>query len=205
MGDNPFIDWTKAISQLGGPQLLSSFVERFEHETFKSSLKSIQTNLKAREWTILKREAHSLKGASGYIAASLCTKLAEDLQYAAQETPIDEPKVNQCYNALSEHAKQLQAYLSKHLEKEFSDPEGIFNYKAGEVKIVIKDEPPAEDSNLSPEQKLMSSDGSTTYIIRRVNPPFSKVYQADDEYEMQEDDLPDAYDELNQQWKCLLF
>mmetsp|Transcript_393 Transcript_393/g.462 ORF Transcript_393/g.462 Transcript_393/m.462 type:complete len:205 (+) Transcript_393:898-1512(+) len=203
MGENPFIDWNKAIGQLGGTKLLSNFVERFERETLKSSLKSIQTNLKAREWAVVKREAHSLKGASGYIAASVCQKLAENLQYAAQESPVDELKVYQCYNNLADHSKQLQEYLSQHMKKEFSDPEDVFSFRAGELGNV-KEEQSAEESVMIPEHKVTSSDGTTTYIIRRVTPPFTKVYHTEEDIELQEDDLPDAYDELNKQWKCSL-
>jgi HPt (histidine-containing phosphotransfer) domain-containing protein len=203
MDDNPYVDWDKASGQLGGTKLLQNFVERFEKETLKFSLKNIQASLKVRDWNVVKREAHSLKGASGYVAADICQKLAEALQFAAQEEPVDEVKVNQCYNSLAEHSVKLQEYLSKHLNRDFSDPEGVFNYRAGQLANVKEEQSQAE-SMFTPEQRGTGSDGTTTYIIRRVTPPFTKVYYTEDDFEMQEDDLPDAYDEINKQWRCLI-
>jgi HPt (histidine-containing phosphotransfer) domain-containing protein len=199
MEENSFIDWSKAERQLGGSKLLQVYVEKFERETLMLCLKNIQTNLKLEDWAAVKREAQCLKGATGYIAAAMCQKLAENLQSAAQEVPADVDKIHESYNSLAQYCRQLQKYLSTYLVKEFKDPEGIFSFSAGQAEE-IKD---SVNDSQSFRQDAFSSDGAT-YIIRRVTPPFVKVYQATEVFDLQEDEMLDAFDELNKQWKCLL-
>jgi HPt (histidine-containing phosphotransfer) domain-containing protein len=199
MEENSFIDWSKAERQLGGSKLLQTYVEKFEGQTLMACLKNIQTNLTSEDWPAVKREAQCLKGAVGYIAAAMCQKLAENLQNAAQDASADVAKIHEEYNSLAEYCSRFQKYLSTYLAKEFNDPEGIFSFRAGQAEESKEN----EDDTQTFRQNATSSD-STSYVIRRVTPPFVKIYQATEVFDVQEDEMLDAFDELNKQWKCLL-
>mmetsp|Transcript_17910 Transcript_17910/g.32259 ORF Transcript_17910/g.32259 Transcript_17910/m.32259 type:complete len:195 (+) Transcript_17910:93-677(+) len=182
--DNPFIDWHLAECQLGGSKLHKAFIERFEEETLKLSLRCIQTGIRSRDWGALQREARNLDGGAGYIGANICRRLAECLYCAAAEIPVDEQKVYLAYNNLAAHAKQLQEYLSHHLKKEFTDSKGVFSFRAGDS---IEEQLTEHTLDLSKE----GDDDEVVYVIRRVNSPFTKVYFNEEEDELEMDELPE--------------
>ena len=90
------IDHDKMLERMGSREtmlrILRSFTERSE-----KTLANLRDSRQAEDWTRLRRDAHSLKGASGYIACDRMHATAFALQVAAEamsadkvpETPID--------------------------------------------------------------------------------------------------------------------
>lgn len=195
------IDWQKGFEQYGDEGMFHAFVEKFESDTFKQSIALITQRVKEKNWPLLKREAHSLKGASGYSAATHCQELCEKLQFASQESPVNEAKVHQAYNDLMDHANVLQRYLCQVLKREFTNPDGLFDHRMS-----------LKPANYKPQEEAARPVGENTetigYTMQRLPPPtgrfISPITRHDSEYVEEDANELDAYDELNKYWRCSL-
>lgn len=212
--DSP-IDWQKGLSQYGvsatqDEGMFHAFVEKFESDTFTQSIRAITEQVKAKNWPLVKREAHSLKGASGYSAATHCQLLCERLQYAAQEVPVNERKVLQAYNDLMQHAGDLQRYLCSRLKREFTNPDGLFDFRMpiAPKPIAVVVTSPTEQEAAQAKPVGENTEGQTGYTLQRLPPPTGKfispITRQDSEYEEDDVNELDAYDELNKYWRCTL-
>ena len=214
--DSTPIDWQKGFMQYGvrhsqDEGMFRAFVEKFESDTFTQSIMSITREVKAKNWPLLKREAHSLKGASGYSAATQCQNLCEKLQFAAQEVPINEKKVHQAYNDLMQHALDLQRYLCQVLKREFTNPDGIFDFRVPvpikPISVVVTSPTEQDGPQIKPVGE--NTEGQTGYTLQRLPPPTGKfispITRQDSEYEEDDVNELDAYDELNKYWRCAVF
>lgn len=196
------IDWQKGFEQYGDEGMFHAFVEKFESDTFKQSIALITQRVKEKNWPLLKREAHSLKGASGYSAAIRCQELCEKLQFASQESPVNEVKVYQAYNDLMDHANVLQRYLCQVLKREFLNPEGLFDHRMP-LKLSASKAPDAEAA-----RPIGDNTETIGYTMQRLPPPTGKfispITRHDSEYVEEDANELDAYDELNKYWRCSL-
>jgi len=196
------IDWQKGFEQYGDEGMFHAFVEKFESDTFKQSIALITQRVKEKNWPLLKREAHSLKGASGYSAAIRCQELCEKLQFASQESPVNEVKVYQAYNDLMDHANVLQRYLCQVLKREFLNPEGLFDHRMP-LKLAASKAPDAEAA-----RPIGDNTETIGYTMQRLPPPTGKfispITRHDSEYVEEDANELDAYDELNKYWRCSL-
>lgn len=65
------IDLKKAIDQLGGsPEMFYMMLEKFEEMSLIECINNIANDVNDNNYLKMKNDAHSLKGASGYICAS---------------------------------------------------------------------------------------------------------------------------------------
>ena len=65
------IDVKKSIEQLGGsPEMFYMMLEKFEDMSLLECLAKIAKDVNDSDYLNMKNDAHSLKGASGYICAS---------------------------------------------------------------------------------------------------------------------------------------
>jgi len=83
-GDTSVLHWTDALRTFGGDEsILMRLLLKFQ-ERAKPTMTKIRKAVKEGDMQVLKREAYSLKGSSGYIAA-------RDLKEAAQalESAVD--------------------------------------------------------------------------------------------------------------------
>ena len=65
------IDVKKAIEQLGGsPEMFYMMLEKFEDMSLLECLTNLAKDVNEQDFLKMKNDAHSLKGASGYICAS---------------------------------------------------------------------------------------------------------------------------------------
>ena len=229
--DTKYIDWKVGVEHLGDEPMLRNFLYRFQQETLYTSISTIVKNAKAQNWEDVRREAHSLKGSSGYIGALTCQQYASDLQFATQETPLDRFKVAQALNNLVDHAQGLQEYLSNTFSKPFLDPEKIFTFRLSygispklAQEILRKTPPNQKITSKSPEKdhtenervvfpsEIMPNTSSfgvgseSSITIRKIMPPaFSRhIVNEEDLMENIDETELDAYDELNKQWRCML-
>jgi HPt (histidine-containing phosphotransfer) domain-containing protein len=196
------IDWQKGFEQYGDEGMFHAFVEKFESDTFKQSIGVITQRVKEKNWPLLKREAHSLKGASGYSAATRCQELCEKLQFASQENPVNEAKVYQAYNDLMDHALALERYLCQVLKRDFVNPDGLFDYRVPKLPI-------SKASEVEPSSRPVGDNTETIgYTMQRLPPPTGKfispITRHDSEYVEEDANELDAYDELNKYWRCSL-
>ena len=200
-GEYTPIDWARGFDQYGDEGMFHAFVEKFQSDTFKQSIETITERVKEKNWPLVKREAHSLKGASGYSAAVKCQELCEKLQFAAQENPVSEAKVHQAYNDLMEHAGVLERYLCQVLKREFVNPNGLFDFR-------VPMKPASSPRPVEPESARTVGENTETigYTMQRLPPPTGKfispITRHDSEYVDEDANELDAYDELNKYWRC---
>ena len=114
--EEPAIIRDVLFANLGGnffviKHILSKFVDRAQ-----VTMKSLEQRKREEDWPSLRREAHSLKGASGYVAAAQLNKRALALQLAAEDKKVGkEPEVSIeiCLAAVqSEMERVLQSIAS---------------------------------------------------------------------------------------------
>lgn len=226
MEQNPYINWKAGLEHLGEDSMLKTFLQKFQDETLYSSVIKMARSMQVRDWELLKREAHSLKGSSGYIGALKCHELSGLLQFSAQESPIIEEKVFAAFNELIQHCKELQQFLCKYFSKPYTDHEQVFDYR---VEISTQSSKPNTPSNLpsyrpipiklnrelSTERKdsrdadrPSNGEGdSLAFTIRRLVPPTTlrtNIKHINLDIDLAEDEELDAYDELNKNWRCSL-
>jgi len=68
--DSP-IDTSKPIHDLGGNAILYyQMLERLESMSLNKNMQRIAQAVNERDWDVMKANAHSLKGACGYVGAS---------------------------------------------------------------------------------------------------------------------------------------
>eukprot|EP00742_Colponemidia_sp_Colp-10_P001914 GILJ01002045.1.p1 GENE.GILJ01002045.1~~GILJ01002045.1.p1 ORF type:complete len:117 (+),score=17.86 GILJ01002045.1:95-445(+) len=112
----PAIDFAKGVDQFGGDEsMYMMMLERFEGLTLTDSLSKLNQAMASREWQEVRRQAHSLKGASGYIAAEKFSHTAFELQQAAESG--DESRIKSAHSALSREADILLKEIHKLLGK----------------------------------------------------------------------------------------
>lgn len=218
MEQNSYINWKAGLEHLGDDSMLKTFLQKFQEETLYSSVIKMTRSMQAIDWELLKREAHSLKGSSGYIGALKCHELSGSLQFATQESPIIEEKVYAAFNELIQHCKELQQFLCKYFGKPYTDPEQVFDFRVEMPAQPIKSNTPSDliSSKLTParfireipSEREKTSDvesDSLSFTIRRLVPPTNfrtNIKDANLDINLAEDNELDAYDELNKNWRC---
>lgn len=221
MEQNPYINWKAGLEHLGEDSMLKTFLQKFQEETLYTSVVKMNKSMKARDWELLKREAHSLKGSSGYIGALKCHELSGQLQFASQESPIIEEKVYAAFNELIQHCKELQQFLCKYFGKPYTDPEQVFDFRveistdsskanSQAERTPIPAKLSRESTSEKKENKEESKSGlveadSLAFTIRRLVPPTTlrtNIKHINLDIDLADDDELDAYDELNKNWRC---
>ena len=100
------MDYDQALSQVGGDEsLLQRMIGQFVECTARACTR-MDGFVEKSEWESLRLEAHSLKGASGYVCCRELVQLCGALQDAATTKDADQSaklvaEVSRCFAALS--------------------------------------------------------------------------------------------------------
>eukprot|EP01016_Furgasonia_blochmanni_P035009 TRINITY_DN3838_c0_g1_i3.p1 TRINITY_DN3838_c0_g1~~TRINITY_DN3838_c0_g1_i3.p1 ORF type:complete len:424 (-),score=16.44 TRINITY_DN3838_c0_g1_i3:195-1466(-) len=143
------VDHEKGIENFGGEEVYLEMVQQFEVLTFDETVKKVYTSLKENNWYEVRNGAHQLKGASGYIGATIFSAACWELHKAVDSFWADgggkqgdcEPKhysnIVARYLDFMLQAKILKAYLAKYLKKppELSDIESYYREFANSKEV----------------------------------------------------------------------
>ena len=157
MDNNLFINFEAGRKFLANDHLL--FLKRFFETDLESSSDSLTSSHTKQNWIELKRSAHILKSTSAYIGALTCSKLAEALQLACAETPLNEKRVSSLVKDLLDHLRSLYQYLSSYFHP--------VEFKLASVKI---SESKAENSLFEEMKNHLPA-----VTIKKIAPPITKV------------------------------
>ena len=94
-------------------RILTSFATRSD-----ATLQQLRGAFEASDWTKLRREAHSLKGACGYIASERLRASALALQFAAEESgegKTSTPSTEECLQRVEADVALVLAAISQQL------------------------------------------------------------------------------------------
>lgn len=112
------IDFDKGIKGIGDEDTFYSIMEGFEDMTLAKNLMNMKEQIENSNYPELRGEAHSLKGASGYLAAGRLHQLSEKIQKS-----IDSHDTNTAINLyprLIEESIYLKLFIKKTLSKKKS-------------------------------------------------------------------------------------
>jgi HPt (histidine-containing phosphotransfer) domain-containing protein len=113
------------FSNLGGNLFVIKHILRKFVERSQATMTSLQQQSREEDWSALRREAHSLKGASGYVAAAQLNKRALALLLAAEEKKAGrepEPLIDFCLAQVGAEMQRVMLQIAVILEEE--DAEG---------------------------------------------------------------------------------
>jgi HPt (histidine-containing phosphotransfer) domain-containing protein len=116
--DEP-IDLITGSTNVGGEDLFYLIMDEFEDMTLMKNLTNMKEDVENKDYKKLREEAHSLKGASGYLAAGRVHKLSEQIQKAIDTNDI--AKAISLYPRLIEESIMLRIHIKKLLSKRKSN------------------------------------------------------------------------------------
>mmetsp|Transcript_51819 Transcript_51819/g.59520 ORF Transcript_51819/g.59520 Transcript_51819/m.59520 type:complete len:171 (+) Transcript_51819:58-570(+) len=75
------INWEQGVEQFGeDEEMFEMMIGKFEPMSFNEGLKKLHDQAVSKDWTEFRRTAHTLKGASAYIAATSVQEISLQLQ-----------------------------------------------------------------------------------------------------------------------------
>jgi len=111
--DQSVLDELMSFADDGDPELLLDLIDMFLDDG-PSKVLAVQEGISTGDFDKAERAAHSLKGSSGNLGATLLQDICEKLQVATRHQRLDEskqlaPRLSETYAAAEEALKRLRS------------------------------------------------------------------------------------------------
>ena len=107
------IDHTLGIETLDDADLFLDMLKRFEPDTLFPCLERLKKGIEEKDNAVVRKESHTLKGSSGYIAAMALSETAKEMQFAIDKNEIE--KGYGLYSTLIEAAIETKLEIKKYI------------------------------------------------------------------------------------------